>query len=245
MRFRRGASGLAARSPGRPHEPPAGGAPHPARGDGDCERMGAHSRTGGGRGHGYLALHRAPGNRAGPAAGYGSAPRGTRASAARQDRGTADGRYGAGGPLEGARRCRRCVARPGGGARPADRSRRRRTLAGGLRQANTMRQVHRARRGEQRQEVRPTEERAVPPVDVRAVDLSSLAPGMRQGELVLEGGRGEVRRRRRPERRRKTLPQRRLSLVRKPRNRTGGRSTTPCRRTGTLSSRAPTSLTCR
>ena len=53
----------------------------------------------------------------------------------------------------------------------------------------------------------------MPPVDVRAVDLSSLAPGMRQGELVLEGGRGEVRRRRRPERRRKTLPQRRLSLV--------------------------------
>ena len=32
----------------------------------------------------------------------------------------------------------------------------------------------------------------MPPLDVRAVDLSSLAPGMRQGELVLEGGRGEA-----------------------------------------------------
>ena len=134
MRVLRGWSGSIAPSPGCPHEPPAGRAPHTARGDGDGKRVGANPRTRGRRRHGSLALHRAQGERAGSVAGCRSAPRGARASAARQDRATAHGRHGAGGALEHAWRCRRCLARPRGRARPADRSRRRRALARGLRQ---------------------------------------------------------------------------------------------------------------
>ena len=60
------------------------------------------------------------------------------------------------------------------------------------RQAATMRQVHRVRRDEQLRETRPEEGRVVQSRGARAVDSSSPAPEVHQGEMAPDGGRGEA-----------------------------------------------------